>query len=180
MAATEDHLIVVAVILGAHGVRGDVRVKSFTELPEDALGFGPLMSADGAPLLTPRRARPVKDHFIVTPEEARQKETWDSLKGTLLHVHRSCLPAVDEDEFYIDDLTGCHVVDAAGLPIGRIKSVHNFGAGDLIEIAPVSGGKSVMVPFTEVDVPDVDLAAGRVTVATFGIWSDERGKPGEA
>ena len=175
-----DDLIVIAVLLGAHGVRGDCRVKSFTQIASDAFGYGPLLGADGAVLLTPKKARAAKDHFVVSPEAPRQKEEWDGLKGTLLHVPRAVLPETEPDEVYIDELVGIAVVDAAGTLLGKVKAVHNFGAGDLLDIDPAGGGKSVMVPFSEEDVPEVDLGKGRITVATFDLWADEtddRGKP---
>lgn len=170
-------LITVAVVLGAHGVRGDCRVKSFTGAPEDALAYGPLLGEDGEVLLTPKRGRSVKDHFVVTPQEARQKEEWDALKGTLLHVPRAVLPETEDNEVYIDELIGVAVFDEAGTALGRVKAMHNFGAGDLLEIDRSGGGKSVMVPFTEIDVPEIDLEAGRIVVATLDLWADESGSP---
>ena len=172
-----DKLVTLGVILGAHGVRGDVRVKSFTAEPEDLFAYGPLLGKAGESLLTPVSARPAKSHFIVAPEERRQKEEWDALKGTELCVERSLLPETDDDEVYVDDLVGLAVNDLEAKPLGRIKAVLNHGAGDLLEIAPSGGGKPVLVPFTLADVPDLDLAAGTVTVATFEIWADQSGKP---
>ena len=168
-----DDLIVIAVLLGAHGVRGDCRVKSFTEVPKDALGFGALLDANGGVLVTPKKSRPAKDHFVVTPEEMRQKEEWDGMKGTLLHIPRERLPETASNEVYIDELIGVAVFDESSARIGTVKAVHNFGAGDLLEIDPASGGKSVMVPFAEEDVPEVDLSSGRIVVSSFDIWADE-------
>jgi len=181
LTQNQNDLIAVAVLLGAHGVRGDCRVKSFTEDPAGVLEFGPLMGPDGKVLLTPKAARPSKDQFIISPQEARQKEDWDGLKGTLLHIYRADLPEPDEDDFYIEDLVGLAAVSPTGTPLGKIKAVHNFGAGDLLEIMPETGvtatGKSVMVPFTLIDVPAVDIAAGQVQIATLHVWADESGKP---
>ncbi len=176
----KSDLIVIAVLLGAHGVKGDCRVKSFTGTPADAFGYGPLLGADGAVCVTPKRARSAKDHFVVTPQEHRQKEDWDGMKGTLLHVPRDVLPETAPDEVYIDELVGVAVFDETDTPLGIIKAVHNFGAGDLLEITPQTGGKTVLVPFTQEDVPEIDLAAGRVIVITFALWADEtddRAKP---
>lgn len=170
-------LIVIAVLLGAHGVRGDCRIKSFTGEPESVLTYGPLSDADGKVLVTPKRARPAKDHFIITPEESRQKEDWDALKGTLLHVARDVLPETEEDEVYIDELIGVSVFDLAGKALGSVKAVHNFGAGDLLEIDRVDQVKSVMVPFTEEDVPEIDLASGKIVMAHFDVWADEGHAP---
>ncbi|HPE46966.1 MAG TPA: ribosome maturation factor RimM [Hyphomonas sp.] len=169
IAGDPNRLIVVGVLKGAHGVRGEVRVKSLTADPEAMFGYGPLLDAAGNAVLTPMSARPGKDHFIVRPREQKQKEDWDGLRGTLLHVPRTMLPAVDEDEFYIDDLVGLEVFAGGMVPAGKVRAVHDFGAGDLLEITLTSGG-SVMVPFTEADVPVVDLAAGRLVIASLDDW----------
>ncbi|WP_084420922.1 ribosome maturation factor RimM [Henriciella litoralis] len=177
MANTKQHdqrLIVVGVILGAHGVRGDVRVKSFTEDPEALFELGPLLSDKSAEILEPRKARPGNDHFIVTPSKTRQKEEWDSLKGTLLHVPRNMLPPPDDDEFYVEDLIGLNAIDAQGARIGAVKTVMNFGAGDLVEITPVdTSAASYFVPFTLADVPEVDFEAGTVTILDPEGWADQ-------
>lgn len=172
-----DDLIVIAVLLGAHGVQGNCRVKSFTGFAEDAFSYGPLLGEDGRVLLSPVNVRAAKDHFIVTPKEALQKEGWDALKGTLLYVPREVLPSTDDDEIYIDELIGVDVFDEAGEPLGAVKAVQNYGAGDLLEITPVAGGKTVLVPFTEQDVPEIDLDAGRLIVTSYALWADESGAP---
>lgn len=164
-----DRLIVVGVIKGAHGVRGEVRVKSFTADPEAVFDYGPLLDVAGQPVLTPESARPGKDHFIVRPREQKQKEDWDALRGVLLHVPRAHLPDAEEDEFYVEDLAGLDVYTGGPERAGRVRAVHDFGAGDLLEI-DLAGGGSVMVPFTRADVPVVDLAARRVVVATLDDW----------
>ena len=107
--AGNEKLIVVGAIKGAHGVRGEVRVKSFTAVPDDVFGYGPLLDEAGQIVLTPQSARPGKDHFIVRPKEQKQKEAWDALKGMLLHVPRANLPDTSDDEFYIEDLIGLPV-----------------------------------------------------------------------
>ena len=177
-----DRLIVVGVIKGAHGVRGDVRVKSFTADPDDVFTYGALVDERGKPVLTPVSARPGKDHFIVRPKEQKQKEDWDAMRGTLLHVPRASLPEADEDEFYIEDLVGLDVYSGGEERAGRIRAVQDFGAGDLLDI-DLAGGGSVFVPFTLADVPVVDLAARRVVVATLEEWAaadDEEGPPAGA
>ncbi len=179
MTQNRNDLVAVAVLLGAHGVRGDCRIKSFTERPDSVLEFGPLRGEGGEVLVTPKTARTTKDQYIITPAEPRQKEDWDALKGTLLYVPRADLPEPEADDFYIEDLVGLDVVAPSGDRLGRVKAVHNFGAGDLLEIVPEAGvtasGKSVMVPFTLLDVPEVDVSGGRVEVATLHVWADESG-----
>jgi 16S rRNA processing protein RimM len=167
-----DKLIVVGALKGAHGVRGEVRVKSFTADPEDLFNYGPLTDEAGRVVLTPLSARPGNDHFIVKAREQKQKEEWDALKGTLLHVERAQLPSADEGEFYIEDLVGLEVCSVGDVAEGRIKSVQNFGADDLLEIHLITGGGTVFVPFTQADVPEVDLNAGRVRIPDLAQWAE--------
>ena len=164
--------VVLAVILGAHGVRGDVRIKSFTENPADCLSYGPLMSADGNITLSAKSKRVTTKGLIITPTQTRQREEWEALKGVALSVPRERLPEADDDEFYVEDMIGLTVVDAEhGSEIGTIKAVHNFGAGDLLEIRLAEGGTDLMVPLTEEDVPEIDIDAGKVSVANVDLWN---------
>jgi 16S rRNA processing protein RimM len=173
MSKAAADLVVVGVILGAHGVRGDVRVKSFTAERDAMFDYAPFLSDSGDVLIDPVRVRPGKDHYIVTPDTPRQKEEWDALKRTKLYVPRTALPEPEEDEYYLDDLVGLEVYADGEAPIGRVKAVLNHGAGDLIEIQPKPSGKPVLVPFTRADVPVVDLAKHRIIVANFEVWADE-------
>lgn len=170
-----DQLVVVGALMGAHGVRGDLRVKSFTAAPEDLFAYGPLLDGAGAVLIEPISARPAKTHFVVTPAAPRTREDWDAMKGTLLHVPRDVLPPAEEDEFYVQDLVGLTVYAGGEQPVGSVKAVQNYGAGDLIEVAPSEGGKSVLIPFTLDDVPTVDLGAGRIVVTSWELWTEEGG-----
>lgn len=180
MSTAATDLVVIGVILGAHGVRGDVRVKSFTAEPDALFDYAPFLSATGEVLIDPVRARPAKDHYIVTPETPRQKEDWDQLKSTKLYVPRDALPEPDADEYYIDDLVGLDVFAGGEAPIGRVKAVLNHGASDLIEIQPKPSGKPVLVPFTLADVPVVDLGKNRIVVANFEVWADQSKPPKDA
>ena len=173
MSEANANLVVIGVILGAHGVRGDVRIKSFTADPEALFDYAPFLDEHGAPLVDPVKARPAKDHFIVSPANPKQKEEWDALKGTKLYVPRDALPDPDEDEFYIEDLIGLDVFVGGDTKIGRIKAVLNHGAGDLIEVQCSDRPKPVLVPFTLADVPVVDLTLGRIIVSDFETWADE-------
>ncbi len=163
-------LIVVGAIKGAHGVRGEVRVKSFTGEPAALFSYGPLYAADGAVLLTPSANRSGTDHFIVRPEEVRTKEDWDALRGVLLHVPRSCLPALEEGEFYISELVGLAVYCGGEAPVGEVRAVHNFGADDILEIRLAIPAAPLLIPFTREEVPLVDIAAGRIVLADIEAW----------
>ncbi|MBI1340496.1 16S rRNA processing protein RimM [bacterium] len=155
-APTADRLIVVAQIVGAQGVRGEVRIRSYTADPAACLDYGPLKDEDGKVVLTPASWRPVKDGFVVTPVETVAREAWEAARGQRLHVSRDALPDVDEDEVYVEDLIGCRVVDRTGAQVGVVKAVHNFGADDLIEVARADGSVR-HVPFTKAMVPGVDM-----------------------
>ena len=159
-----DRLVVVGQITGAFGVKGEARVRSFTDDPEACFSYGPLVDERGAVILTPVKARPLNDGYGVTTKEKLQREDWEALKGTLLHVPRSAMPDAEDNEFYVADLIGMAVVHADGRTLGTVKAVHNFGAGELIEITP-SSGAAFLLPFSDAVFPDVDLNAGRLTAS---------------
>ncbi len=159
---SKPNLIVVGQIAGAFGVKGEVRVRSFTTDPEDCFSYGPLMDAAGAVILTPVKHRPLNEGYGVTANEQRQREEWEAMKGALLHAARDALPPPQDDEVYVADLIGMEVVHADGRALGTIRAAHDFGAGDLIEIAPPSG-QPYLLPFTRANFPAVDVAARRLT-----------------
>jgi 16S rRNA processing protein RimM len=161
---SDERLIVVGQIAGAFGVKGEARVRSFTDDPEACFSYGPLMDEEGAVILTPLKVRPLNQDYGVTTQEQRQREEWEALKGTLLHVPRAAMPATGENEFYVSDLVGMDVVHADGRLLGKVKAIHNFGAGELVEIAPPSGA-AFLLPFSDPGFPEIDLAARRLTAS---------------
>lgn len=165
------NLICVAAISGAFGVKGEVKVKSFTQEPEGCLSYGPLLSEDGAVVLTPESARPVKGGFAVYAEEVNTREEAEALKSTKLYVARESMPEPDEDEFYYTDLVGLQVKTTDGKLAGNIVAVHDYGAGDMLEIKPKEGA-SYFHPFTKVATPKVDIKAGRVIVDMKAVEAD--------
>jgi 16S rRNA processing protein RimM len=170
-----ERLIQIAAIAGAHGVRGDVRVKSFTAVPEACFSYGPFLSDRAQTLLEAVKWREARDHYIVTPKHPRQKEEWDGLKGTGLFVPRAALPPPeDSDEFYHADLIGLPVY-LDGHVVGEVRAVQDFGAGDLLDIS--YAGRRVFLPFTKAVVPVVDLAGGRIELGDVADWLAEP-KPG--
>lgn len=153
-------LVVVAQIAGAFGVKGEARVRSFTEDPEACFSYGPLLDETGAVVLTPMKHRPLNEGFGVTTKEKRQREEWEAMRGTLLHAAREAMPEADEQEgeIYVADLIGMSVVHVDGRVLGQVKAAHDFGAGDLIEVQPETG-PSYLLPFTEEIFPEIDVEA---------------------
>jgi 16S rRNA processing protein RimM len=155
--------ICVARIGAAHGVRGAVKLWTFTEDPLAVKAYGPLLTKDGARQFEVTSAREAKGHLVATLKGVSTREEAERLNGIELYIAREKLPGTDEDEYYHADLIGLAAVNAAGEPLGRVIAIHNFGAGDIIEIAPPSGS-TLLLPFTNAVVPTVDLAGGRVVI----------------
>ena len=155
--------ICVARIGAAHGVRGAVKLWTFTEDPLAVTRYGPLTTKDGARQFDVTHAREAKDHLVATLKGIATREDAERLNGIELYIAREKLPDTDDDEYYHADLIGLAAVNAANEPIGRVIAIHNFGAGDIIEIAPPQG-TTLLLPFTNAVVPSVDLAGGRVVI----------------
>ena len=154
--------VCVGVIAGAYGVRGEVRLKSFCAQPEDIEDYAPLSTGDGARSFPVVLTGRTKNALTARLGGVDNKEEADALRGTRLYVPRERLPALPDDEFYHADLIGLEVVDSGGAVLGRVRSVQNHGAGDLLEIAGPGLKATVLLPFTREAVPTVDLAAGRI------------------
>ena len=159
--------ICVARIGAAHGVRGEVRLWTFTEDPLAVLQYGPLSTKDGARQIEVARARAAKDHLVATLKGVATRDEAERLNGVELYVARDKLPPTDDGEYYHADLIGLAAVGIDGNAIGRVVAIHNFGAGDIIEIAPPQGA-TLMLPFTDAVVPTVDIAGGRVVIERLG------------
>ncbi|ANW05044.1 ribosome maturation factor RimM [Bradyrhizobium icense] len=155
--------ICVARIGAAHGVRGAVKLWTFTEDPLAVRHYGPLMTKDGARQFEVTHVREAKDHLVATLKGITTREDAERLNGLELYIARDKLPETDEDEYYHADLIGLAAVNAAGERLGRVIAIHNFGAGDIIEIAPDKGA-TILLPFTNAVVPTVDLASSRVVI----------------
>ena len=155
--------ICVARIGAAHGVRGEVKLWIFTEDPLAVKQYGPLTTKDGTRQFEVTRAREAKGHLVAALKGIATREDAERLNGVELYVAREKLPATDEDEYYHADLIGLAAVTPTDEPLGRVIAIHNFGAGDIIEIAPPHG-TSMLLPFTNAVVPTVDLASGRVVI----------------
>jgi 16S rRNA processing protein RimM len=155
--------ICVARIGAAHGVRGAVKLWTFTEDPLAVLRYGPLSTKDGARRFELTQARETKGHLVATFKGITTRDEAERLNGIELYVAREKLPATEDDEYYHADLIGLAAVTATGEPLGEVIAIHNFGAGDIIEIAPPAGA-TMLLPFTNAVVPTVDIAGGRVVI----------------
>lgn len=160
-------MIMIGAIMGAHGVRGQVKVKCFMEDPAhfsalQVVHFG----ASGAPVQLISAQMQKQDVLIAKLDGISDRDTAQALKSTQLFVPRSVLdPDDDEPEaFFLSDLEGLAVLDEARRVVGSVKAVNNFGASDVIEIALAGSGKSVMLPFIEDAVPQIDIEAGHIII----------------
>ena len=156
--------ICVARIGAAHGVRGEVRLWPFTEDPMAVIDYGPLSTKDGARQFEVVRARIAKDHLVAVLKGVTTREDAERINGLELYIDRDQLPDTEDGEYYHADLIGLRALDPTGAEIGKVFAIHNFGAGNIIEIAPLQGA-TLLLPFTDAVVPTVDLAAGHVVIA---------------
>jgi 16S rRNA processing protein RimM len=161
-AGTEKRILL-GRIAGAHGIRGEVLIKTFTQRPEDIGAYGPLDDGGGR-TFTVEAVRATGKGVVARLAGVRDRTAAEALKGASLYVGRERLPAPAEGEFYHADLIGMAAVDAEGRPVGEVVGVHNHGAGDILEVRLAGSGKTELVAFTDAFVPEVDLAARRVVV----------------
>lgn len=155
-------LVCVAKVTGAHGVRGAVRLRCFTEAPQNVAAYGPVCDHAGRELFALTVTGPAKGGVIARVVGIEDRDAAEALAGLALYIPRDRLPEPDEDEFYEGDLIGLTAVDCSGAPRGRVVAVHDFGAGEIVEIA--GDGESLMLPFTRESVPEIDLTARRVVI----------------
>lgn len=171
-------MVCIGAVAGAHGVRGNVRIKPFTEVPEDVAAYGPVSDADGARVFDIQLVGEAKGVVVARVTGIADRDAAEALKGLRLYVPREKLPDADEDEFYHADLIGLRVLSEEGDALGTVQAMHDFGAGDLIEIR-LEGDRTVLLPFTRAIVPVIDLDAGAVTLSVdpdSDDWAD-KGKP---
>lgn len=158
-----SNLILIGRVAGAFGVRGELRIQAYTADPLALKTYKILLNKAGQPALTVKSAKPSPNGVIVTAKEVADRDAAEALKGLDLYIPRSALPEPEEDEFYITDLIGLEVRDAEGQAIGKIASVENYGAGDLLDIKPLGGGPSWLLEFTRENVPIVSVSNGWLT-----------------
>jgi 16S rRNA processing protein RimM len=161
--SAQDKRVCVGIVTGAHGVRGAVRVKSFTANPADVAHYGSLADESGERHYELRLIGSAKGVLIAKLAGIEDRDRAEALRGLRLYLPRAALPPPAEDEYYHADLIGLDATLTDGTPIGRVRAVHDFGAGDTLEIDRPDA-PSVLVPFTRAVVPSVDLAAGRLVL----------------
>src|SRR5471032_2907904 len=155
----------VARIGAAHGVRGEVKLWAFTADPLAVADYGPLETEDGARRFEIETLRSAKDHLVARIAGVDDRDAAGGLRNLDLFVLREKLPPIEEDgTYYHADLVGMAAVTPEGAPLGAVTAVHNFGAGDLIEIATTAGGEPLLLPFTESVVPKIDMVLRQVVI----------------
>lgn len=155
--------VLLAVVLGAHGLKGEVRVKAFTAEPEKLGAYGPLHAKDGR-LFTVEALKSAKDSEVVAAfAEVCDRNGAEALKGVELYVKRGSFPEADDGEYYHTDLVGLDAEDGSGRRIGKVLAVQNYGAGDVLVIATDTGDE-ILIAFTRDNIPEIDVKAGRVVV----------------
>lgn len=163
-ASTLAKRVCLGVVTAAHGVRGAVKVKSFAQRPKDIAAYGPLEDEDGAARYTLRVIGPAKaDVVIAKLAGIGDRDAAEALRGARLYLPREALPAPAEEEYYHADLIGLTAVLSDGTRLGEVHAIHDFGAGDTLEIVRPEG-QPVMVPFTRAIVPVIDVPGGRLVI----------------
>ncbi len=163
LLASRD-LLLLGEIGAAQGLKGEVRLRSYTEEPEAIARYGPLHD-EGGRAFEIESVRVTPKALIARIKGITTREAAEALNRTKLYLERERLPAREEEEWYHADLIGLAAIDRDGKTIGAVVAVHNFGAGDLIEVKPDGGDTTVLVPFTRETVPEVDVEGGRLVLA---------------
>ena len=158
----------VGVIGKPKGVRGAFRVTTYTARPEDVTAYGPPRDGPDGRELALEVAETAKGGVVARLPGVADRDAAEALRGTRLYLPRAALPEADAGEYYHADLVGLAVELTGGAAFGTVRAVHDFGAGDLLEVAPAAGGETVLVPFTSEAVPEVDLVGGRLVIAPLG------------
>ncbi len=160
-----DDRVLLGRITGAHGLKGEVKIATFTAEPEDVAAYGPLTSADGSLTVEIASLRHGGGPSVIARLRGiADRNAAEGLRGTELFVPRSVLPPADEGEYYHSDLIGLSAISPDGEPLGEIVAVLNFGAGDLLELRLLNGRNTQLIPFENAHVPKVDLEANSITI----------------
>jgi 16S rRNA processing protein RimM len=165
VSSSHSKRLCLGIITGVHGIHGEVVIKSYTENPLDIKSYGPLSDESEKRQFQISKARIAKKGIVARLKGVDDRNAAEDLKGVGLFVDHACLPQPDdEDEFYFTDLMGLKAVLTDGREFGTVTALHNFGAGDLIEIKPVKGKGGEVYPFTKQTVPHIDIEAGKIVI----------------
>ena len=156
--------VLLAAILGAHGLKGEVRLKTFTATPETLGAYGPLHAKDGRTFTLVSLRATQDGEAVAAFEEIPDRDAAEKLKGVELFVARSVLPPAEPEVFYHADLVGLDAEDSLGRRLGKVSAIHNYGASDVLVIAR-DDGDEVLIAFTRENVPEIDVKSGRLVVA---------------
>lgn len=168
-----ERRVLMGLVLGAHGIKGAVRILSYAAEPEDIASYGPVEDESGGRKFSLTIVGKARGAVLAEVEGVRDRDAAAALKGTKLYVRRSALPAPAEGEFYWDDLVGLRAELKGGTALGEVRAVHDYGGGPSLEVKRETGA-SVIVPFTNRVVPVVDLEAGKLVIdPPIGLF-DER------
>ena len=159
---TIDH-VSVGVIVGAHGIKGEVKLKSFTSNPASIASFGPLQDNAGR-VFEIAKLKPAGGDFIASLKGVTTRNQSEQLRGVELFVTRERLAPLKEGEAYAHDLMGSDVLLADGSLLGKLIAMPNYGAGDLLEVELAGNTETVLIPFTSHFVPQTDFTNGKITV----------------
>ena len=162
-------------IVGAHGIQGQVRLRSFTNDPEAIFDYAPLLSEDGSREFKLELKGVNKDCFLVAIKGVKDRNTSEALRGTKLYFERVKLPKTKKGQYYEADLIGLTTQDGQGKAYGKILGVHDYGAGTFLEIGATKKD-SFMLPFTDAFVPAIKIADGSVVIAPPEGWLDKAEK----
>ncbi len=155
--------VLLGVVAAPHGVRGLVRIRSYTEDPKAVASYGPLSDESGKKEYRVEALSAAKGTVLARIEGVADRTAAEALRGLRLYVERQRLPETGEREWYEADLVGLAAVGRDGRDWGKVVAFHDFGAGSVMEVSGGSRG-SLMLPFTDEVVPEIDVPGGRVTV----------------
>jgi 16S rRNA processing protein RimM len=162
--AGESRDVLLAVVIGAQGLKGDVRVKAFTQTPDAMERYRSLHDRQGRHFTVTGVRATKAGEAVLSIAELADRGAAESLRGVELFINRAVLPPTAADEFYHADLVGLRAEDREGRALGTVQAIHNYGAGDVIEIARTDGD-SVLLPFTRETVPLIEIDKSRIVVA---------------
>jgi 16S rRNA processing protein RimM len=160
-------------IVAAHGIRGEVVLRSHTADPEAIAAYGPLSDEVGQRTFLIASAKATTKGVIARIKGVTTRNEAEALRGTKLYVSRNALPSPDDGDYYHEDLVGLTAVSPDGVTFGKVVAMQNFGAGDLVEIQLAGSKLTEFIPFTDACVPSVDIAAGRMTIVMPQMVGDE-------